>query len=120
MKKCGKLGFKNYLDSFEGPSVWNSPCLIVQIDSLMQVLDENDKYLIEGNFQLKYDMITLDVSDSLLAHVDDKTMERNDITNFNLFNTLLDHCSKIIMMGGGRCKREVPDLFKKSTAPSPT
>ena len=38
MKNFGKLGFKNYLDAFEDPSVWNSKRLIVQLDSLTQVL----------------------------------------------------------------------------------
>ena len=60
MRNSGKLGFKNYLDQYEDPSVWNAPRLIVQIDSLMQVLNKNDKYLVEGKFQLKYDMIILD------------------------------------------------------------
>ncbi|MFM7980829.1 MAG: hypothetical protein ACKPKO_16080, partial [Candidatus Fonsibacter sp.] len=35
MRNFGKLGFKNYLDSHDDPSVWNSPRLIVQLDSLM-------------------------------------------------------------------------------------
>ncbi len=57
MKNFGKLGLNIYLDSSDDPSVWNSPRLIVQFDSLMQVLGKNDKYLIEGKFQLKCDMI---------------------------------------------------------------
>ncbi len=42
----------------------------------MQVLNKNDKFLIEGKFQLKYDMIILDESEGLLAHLDEKTMEK--------------------------------------------
>ena len=67
MKNFGKLGFKNYLDAFEDPSVWNSKRLIVQLDSLMQVLHKNDKFLIEGKFQLKYDLIILDESEMRLT-----------------------------------------------------
>ena len=44
-KNFGKLGFKNYLDAFEDPSVWNSKRLIVQLDSLMEALHKNDKFL---------------------------------------------------------------------------
>ena len=40
----------------------------------MQVLHKNDKFPIEGKFRLKYDMITLDDSESFLAHFDEKTM----------------------------------------------
>ena len=39
MKNFGKLGFKNYLDSYDDPSVWNSKRLIVQIDSLLQAYE---------------------------------------------------------------------------------
>ena len=75
MRNFGKLGFKKYLDQYEDPSVWNARRLICQIDSLMQVLNKNDKYLIEGNFQFKYDMLILDESESLLAHIEEETME---------------------------------------------
>ena len=35
MRNFGKLGFQNYLDSYDDPSVWNVPRLIVQLNSLM-------------------------------------------------------------------------------------
>ena len=35
MCNFGQLGFKNYLDSYDDPSVWNVPRLIVQLNSLM-------------------------------------------------------------------------------------
>ena len=78
MKNFGKLGFKNYLDSYDDPSVWNAPRLIVQIDSLMQILNKNDGFIINGKFKA-YDMIILDESESLLAHIDETTMERKEI-----------------------------------------
>ena len=107
MKNFGKLGFKNYLDAFEDPSVWNSKRLIVQLDSLMQVLHKNDKFLIEGKFQLKYDMITLDESESLLAHLDEKTAEKKEIDIFNFFHTLLTHSGKMLLMDGDASPRSL-------------
>jgi hypothetical protein len=100
MKNFGKLGFKNYVDSYDDPSVWNSKRLIVQRDSLMQVLHKNDGFLIESKFQLKYDMIILDESESLLAHVDEKAMEKKEIEIFRFFHTLLNHSGKMLLMDG--------------------
>ena len=79
MRNFGKLGFKNYLDSQEDPEVWNAPRLIVQMDSLMHVLYKNDQFISEDAFDLRYDMIILDESESLLAHMDEKTMEKKEI-----------------------------------------
>ena len=73
---CGNLGFKNYLDAFEDPSAWNSKRLIVQLDSLTQVLRKSDIFLTEGKFQLKYEQIILDESESLLAHLDETTVDK--------------------------------------------
>ena len=72
MRNFGKLGFKNYLDSQEDPEVWNAPRLIVQMDSLMHVFYKNDQFISEDAFDLRYDMIILDESESLLAHMDEK------------------------------------------------
>ena len=99
-RNFGKLGFKNYLDSGEDPDVWNSPRLIVQLDSLLNVLYKNDKYLTEDAFDLRYDMIILDESESLLAHMDEKTMEKKEIEVFNFFNQLLEHSGKLLFMDG--------------------
>ena len=33
MRNFGKLGLKNYLDSYEDPSAWNAPRLIVQLST---------------------------------------------------------------------------------------
>ena len=48
------------------------------------MLHTRDKFLIEGKLQLKYDAIILDESESSLAHLDEKTVEKNeiDISNF--------------------------------------
>ena len=99
--------FKNYLDAYDGPSAWNSKRLIVQLDSLMHVLHKNDKFLIEGKFQLKYDMIILDESESLPAHLDEKTMEKKEIEIFSFFHTLLNHSGKMLLMDGDVSERSL-------------
>ena len=82
MRNFGKLGFKNYLDAAENPAVWEAPKLIIQIDSLMHLWTASS----EGTFKKAYDMIILDESESLLAHIDEKTMEKKEIGIFNFFD----------------------------------
>ena len=91
MKNFGKLGFKNYLDAAENPAVWEAPKLIIQIDSLMRLWSES-----EGSFKKAYDMIIIDESESLLAHIDGKTMEKKEIIIFYFVDALLKQCGKII------------------------
>ena len=50
MRNFGKLGFKNYLDAPDHPEVWNSPKLIIQVDSLLNLLTKNDKFICEQRF----------------------------------------------------------------------
>jgi hypothetical protein len=107
MRNFGKLGFKNYLDSYDDPSVWNAPRLIVQVDSLLNVLQKNDKFISSGTFALKYDMIILDESESLLAHFDEKTMERKEISIWNFFDELLKHSQKMLLMDGDVSERSL-------------
>jgi len=107
MRHFGKLGFKNYLDSYDDPSVWNAPRLIVQVDSLLNVLQKNDKFISSGSFSLKHDMIILDESESLLAHFDEKTMERKEINIWNFFDELLKHSSKMLLMDGDISERSL-------------
>ncbi len=90
-----KLGLKNYLDTYDDPSVWNSKRLIVQIGSLMQISNKNDGFITNGKFKA-YDMIILDESESLLAHIDEKTMERKEIEIFEFFNAILKQCGKVL------------------------
>ncbi|MFM7990592.1 MAG: hypothetical protein ACKPKO_65855, partial [Candidatus Fonsibacter sp.] len=71
MRNVGKLNFKNYLDSHDDPSVWNAPRRIVQLDSLMNIFTRSDDVLNGDGFNLRYDMIILDESESLLAHFDE-------------------------------------------------
>jgi len=106
MKNFGKLGFKNYLDSYDDPSVWNSKRLIVQIDSLLQVLNKNDGFITENKFKA-YDMIILDESESLLDHIDGKTMEKKEIDIFNFFDAILRQCKKVLFMDGDVSERSL-------------
>ena len=45
----------------------------------MHVLYKNDKFISEDAFDLRYDIIILDEPESLLAHMDEKTMEKKEI-----------------------------------------
>ena len=62
VRNFGKLGFESYLDSYDDPSVWNSPRLIVQLDSLMNIFERSEDVLSGEGFHLRYDMIFLDES----------------------------------------------------------
>ena len=94
------LGFKNYLDSYDDPFVWESPRLIAQIDSLLNLVLKNCDVADNEAFELHYDMIVLDESESLLCHFDEKTMEKKEITIWNFFDELLRQCDKIVLMDG--------------------
>ncbi len=102
MKNFSKLGFKNYLDAHENRAVWEAPRLIIQIDSLMHLWSES-----EGSFKKAYDMIILDKSESLLAHIDEKTMENKEIGIFSLFDALLKQCGKVLFMDGDMSQRSL-------------
>ena len=54
------------------------PRLIVQFDSLMNIFTRSDDVLNGDGFNLRYDMIILDESESLLAHVDEQTVREGD------------------------------------------
>ncbi|MFM7982917.1 MAG: hypothetical protein ACKPKO_26695, partial [Candidatus Fonsibacter sp.] len=100
MRKFGKLNFKNYLDSHDDPSVWNAPRLIVQLDSLMNIFTRSDDVLNSEGFNLRYDMIILDESESLLAHFDEQTMSGKEIGIWNFFDKLLKHSGNMLLMDG--------------------
>ena len=79
MRNFKKLGFKNYLDSHENRRVWESPRLILEIDSLLNFVYRDDDVLNGDTFDLKYDAIVLDESENLLCHFDETTMENKEI-----------------------------------------
>ena len=105
MRNFGQLGFKNYLDSYEDPRVWESPRLIVQLDSLLNVVLKNDSVVSGSGFELSYGLIVLDESESLLCHFDEKTMEKKEIDIWSFFDELLKHCKKMVLMDGDVSER---------------
>ena len=100
MRNFGKLGFKNYLDSHDDPSVWNAPRLIIQLHSLMNIFTRSDDVLNGEGFNLRYDMIILDESESLIAHFDEQTMSGKEIGICNFFDELLKPSGKMLLMDG--------------------
>ena len=99
------LGFKNYLDNYEDRTVWESPRLIVQIDSLLNLVLRSREVMNGDVFNLHYDMIVPDESESLLSHFDETTMERKEIEIWEFFNELLIQCDKVILMDGDVLQR---------------
>ena len=112
MRNFGKLGFKNYLDDHTDTTVWDSPRLIVQLDSLMKVITHNSDVMCGDDFDLNYDMIVLDESESLLNHFDEKTMEGKEIQIWEFLDELLKHAKKVVMMDGDVSERTLS--FAKS------
>ena len=54
----------------------------------------------DSAFDLRYDMITWDKSESLLAHFDGQTMSGKEIGVWNFFDELLKHSGKMLLMDG--------------------
>jgi len=107
MRNFGQLGFKNYLNSYDDPSVWNSPRLIVHLDSLMSVFERSEDVLDGEGFQLRYDLIILDEPGSPLAHFDEQTMTRKEIGIWNFFGELLKHSGNMLLMDGDISNRSL-------------
>ncbi|MFM7983137.1 MAG: hypothetical protein ACKPKO_27835, partial [Candidatus Fonsibacter sp.] len=51
MRNFGELGLNNYLYSYDDPSVWNAPRLIVQLGNLMDIFERIDDVLSGEGFQ---------------------------------------------------------------------
>ncbi len=105
-KKIKKLGFKNYLDSYDDPRVWDAPRLIVQVDSLLKLTDLHSSRL-HGESMPKYGLIVLDESESLLQHFDEETMNKKEIPTWELFNDILATSRKIVLMDGDMSERSL-------------
>ena len=99
-RNFGKPGFKSQLGSYDDPSVWNAPHLIVQLDSLMNIFERSDDFLSGSGFQRRYDLIILHESESLFAHFYEQTMVRKEIGIRNFFHELLQHSGKMLLMDG--------------------
>ena len=79
MRIFGKLQIKNYLDACNDPSIWDAPRLNIQIDSLINILLNDGAFINGDEFDLRYDMIVLDKSESLMNHFDKGTMHHKEI-----------------------------------------
>ena len=74
------------MDSYDNPAIYNNDkCIIVQIDSLMKVMTNNDEFIMNGEFNAKYDLIILDEIESLLSHIDEGTMKNKEIKTFEFW-----------------------------------
>lgn len=107
MRNFKRLGFKNYLDSYENPRVWDAPRLIVQIDSLLNLIYRSTDVLSGDGFHLDYDLIVLDESESLLCHFDETTMENKEIDIWGFFDEILKHSKKVVLMDGDVSERSL-------------
>ena len=66
------MDFKTYVESSDyDPIIWEAPMLIIQLDSLLNLVCKNS-YVMEGEgFEFSYDLIVLDESESLMSYVDE-------------------------------------------------
>ena len=66
----------------------------------MNIFTRSDDVLSGEGFQLRYDMIILDESESLLAHFDEQIMSGRRSASGNFFDELLNHSGKMLLMDG--------------------
>ncbi|MFM7982794.1 MAG: hypothetical protein ACKPKO_26070, partial [Candidatus Fonsibacter sp.] len=64
------------------------------------MFERSDGVLSGDGFQLRYDMIILDESESLLAHFDEQTIYGKEIGIWNFFDELLKHSGNMLLMDG--------------------
>ena len=69
-----------------------------------------DQHLLMGTFNGKYDMIVLDEIESLLMHMDGKTMKTKEIQTFNFFDALLKLAGKVVCLDGDMSNRALSFL----------
>ena len=79
MRNFGKLQFKNYLDACNDHSIWDAPRLNIQLDSLMNIRLNDGPFMTDDDFDLRYDTIVLDESDSLMNHFDEGAVNHNKL-----------------------------------------
>jgi hypothetical protein len=61
---------------------------------------KSDEHLMTGKFDAKYDLIVLDESESLLAHLDEGTMDGKAIETFEFLDELLRLSSRVVCLDG--------------------
>ena len=100
MRNFGKLQFKNYLDACNDPSIWEAPILIIQIDSLMNILLHDGSHMNGDEFNLTYDMIVLDEGDSLMNHFNEMTINHNKFIFCISCKQFIKYTPKMVLMDG--------------------
>ena len=95
------------MDNFENPNVWDAPRLIIQIDSLLNLVYKCTDVISGEAFHLDYDLIVLDESESLLCHFDEKTMENKEIDIWSFFDEISQHSKKLVLMDGDMSERSL-------------
>ena len=66
----------------------------------MRIFERSDDVLSGSGIQLRYDIIILDESESLLAHFEEQTMGREEIGIWDFFDELLKHSGNMLLMDG--------------------
>ena len=59
MRNFGKLDFKNYIESYDDPTVWQAPRMIIQPDGLLNLVCKRSGVLDGEGFEFSYDVIAL-------------------------------------------------------------
>ena len=54
------------MDACDDPDIWGTPRLILHIDSLINLMYNNGDFINYNGFDLKYDMVVVDASESVL------------------------------------------------------
>jgi hypothetical protein len=73
----------------------------------LNIIYRNDEVVSGAAFELDYDMIVLDESESLLCHFDEGTMQYKEIDIWYFFDELLKHCKKMVLMDGDVSERSL-------------
>ena len=105
------LGFQNYLDN-DCDNVFNASKLIVQLDSLLNVMYHSDEWRTEQRKLGRYDYIICDESEGLLHHLDGKTMEDKNNETFVFFDLLLRMAGRVVCMDADLSCRSI-EFFKE-------
>ena len=78
MRNFGKLQIKNYLDACNDHSIWDAPRLNIQLDSLLNIRLKDGPVMTDDDFDLRYDTIVLDNSESLMNNFDEGAMNHKN------------------------------------------
>ena len=106
-RNFGKLQVKNYLDACNDPSIWDAPRLNIQIDSLINVLLNDGAFINGDEFDLRYDIIVLDKSESLMNHFDKGTMNHKILRFWYFLTQISKYTPKMVLMDGDISQRSL-------------